>query len=86
MMCRAAIGCYLDKNLNQRSMTLPQTSPSGAESKVGFDAAPIDSVTLSDRRCPEERARTRRYARIKIGYPRRLRALITEVLELERRS
>jgi hypothetical protein len=30
-------------------MALPQTSPSGAESKVGFDAMPTDSVTLSDR-------------------------------------
>jgi hypothetical protein len=41
-------------------MGLPQASPSGAESKVGFDAMPIDCVTLSDRHCPEERALTSR--------------------------
>ena len=41
-------------------MDLQQTSPSGAESKVGLEVMPIDGVTLSDGYCPGERTPTRR--------------------------
>ena len=56
------LGCGLGKNLDQRPIGLRQTSPTGAESKVGLGAMPIDSVTLSDGHGPGERALTRRYA------------------------
>jgi len=42
-------------------MGLQQTSPTGAESKVGLEMMPIDGVTLSDGRALGEHARTRRY-------------------------
>ena len=51
------------KNLDQPPMGLQQTSPTGAESKVGLEMMPTDGVTLSDGRALGERARTRRSVR-----------------------
>jgi hypothetical protein len=48
-------------------MGLQQTSPTGAESKVGLEMMPIDGVTLSDGRALGERARTRRYLKSSLG-------------------
>ena len=45
-------------------MGLQQTCPRGAESEVDLEVTPIFGVTLSDGRCPGERARTRRYVRV----------------------
>ena len=63
MMCHAAALYGLDKNLDQRAMDLPQSSPSGTESKVGLEVTPIAGVTLSDGKCPGEGAPTCRYGR-----------------------
>ena len=59
MMCPCRRWMLLDKNLGQRPMGLPQTSPSSAESKVGLEVMPIDGMTLSDGHGPKERTPTR---------------------------
>lgn len=50
MIARAAAGCRLGKNLDQRAVGLEQTSPTGAGSKADLQVMPLDSVTLSDGR------------------------------------
>jgi len=54
-----------DKNLGQPAIGLEQNGPTGAGAKVSFELEPIDSVTLSDRYYPGERAQCRRYARLR---------------------
>jgi hypothetical protein len=63
MMCPCRRLMLSDKNLDQPAIGLQQTSPTGAGSKVGLKLMPIDSVTLSDRHGPRERALTRRSER-----------------------
>jgi hypothetical protein len=48
-----------DKNLGQPAIGLQHNGPTGAEAKVSLELTPVDSVALSDRCYPGERARCR---------------------------